>query len=303
MDNTSEEVAIYYILLFAIIVVNLIEIKILIKRRKKLSNYEWLLLSLSITDLLVGCIKCLVNTLVLVSRDTVLKTLPMLWFSVACSISHTVAITLDRLLAIAYPFKHRAMSTRSNICLMMGFSWAFGLIICPIAYTGRNVGQYVLAVATIATSIILLISYSFIIYKSILKRRRMNAKLNILSHQQSMNMRRELFLVCTCFIIVVTFISLMLPYSYSTLTGKRQAFLEKRALISNSLTNPLVYFFWKYMDTKIKKKKVTSSKVNQTSSKDKKNSQMSSVLKIRIIGGALLVDTASNEQSANESGK
>ena len=255
MGQTTEAQTIaFFVIISTIIIINSIETVILIRNRKRLTNYECLLLSLSISDIFVGLSKGSVNLLVRIGTIQIAtdQDLSMLWFSVACSLSHTVAITLDRLVAVCYPLRHRMLSTRKNIMVLLMITWSFSLLVFPITLASSNIRiRLCLAILIIITSIVILISYSFIIHKAVIKRRRFLSSSN--TNDQSVKMKKEFNLVWICFVIAVTFIAMMLPFSISAIIHPKLSINMKIPLLVNSITNPLLYFFWKYLDRKIKR--------------------------------------------------
>lgn len=267
MSNTLDlyEDIIFFFLIFFIIVINLLEMVLLLKKRGKLSNYEALLLSLSATDLLIGVTKGFIHIIWLLNVFSEYIALPMLWFSLAGSLAHTISITLDRLLAVAYPLKHRILSTRRNITVVLIGAWSFGFVILLLVYIlPRGGAKFVLAITMYITSLSMLTSYGFIIHKSVIKRRKFTSNPSNLSfQQQAVSTKRELNLVCVCFLITTTFIAFMLPYSYYAVVQKEPSAAAKIALICNSLANPLIYFFWKYKDRRSKAKKTSSTPDDQ----------------------------------------
>jgi len=282
---TEAQQIVYSCIVSAVIIVNAIEICILFRKYKKLTNYEWLLLSLSVSDLLVGFSK---GTLTFLYRAKILLSqiddgmLP-LWFSVACSVAHTFGITIERLLAVAYPIKHRMWSKNRNLALILISAWSFGCLTFPINYiTGAKQIDVYIAILIIITSSVLIFSYSYIIYKVIIKRRRLLSKPSGLSLEQAINTKREFNLVCMCFAISLTFVAMMLPSAISLMMRGEISTPAYFPMISNSMTNPLLYFFWKYLDEKVKARKVKKSLSHQTG-KDR-TLQLNSKKKQSLIG-------------------
>ena len=253
----------FVIIISIIIIVNFIEILILIRNRKRLTNYESLLLSLSISDFLVGLSAGSIKVLFRIGifQDARHQQLLMAWFSVACSLTHTVAITMDRLFAVAYPIKHRILSTRKNIKFLLIIAWSFSLVVFPISFIWKRHIELFLAVLIIPVGLAILISYSFIIKKAVIKRRRfLSTSTNC--REQTVNIKIEFNLVCMCLSISVTFVSMMLPFSIFTIIYGTSPTITKRLLVSNSMLNPLIYFFWKFIDKKVTTRK--SKNIEQT---------------------------------------
>ena len=245
---TDTQTISFFVITCIIIIINFIETLILIRNRKWLTNFECLLLSLSISDLLVGISNGLLNLLVRIGTIQIATNpvLSVLRFSIACSLSHTVAITLDRLVAVVYPLRHRMLSTRKNIMVLLMITWSFSLLVFPITLTSSNIRiRLCLAILIIITSIVILISYSFIIHKAVIKRRRFLSSSN--TNDQSVKMKKEFNLVWICFVIAVTFIAMMLPFSISAIIHSEPSVYMRISLLANSIINPLIYFFWKYL--------------------------------------------------------
>ena len=264
------EFFIFLFIFIATVIINAIEIVILVKKRKNLSNYEWLLLSLSVTDLLVGLTKGAINLLLeieIISFNNYEYISP-LWFSIACSVSHTLCITLDRLSAVAFPIKHRTLWQGKTIYNVLIGAWSFGLTVFPVASTcSKKQTKFYLGILIIITSFVILISYSYIIYKAIIKRRRFFSKSSGFSLEQTASMSREFSLLCMCFVISLAFATMMLPFAISSVNHEDASPFAKYLLVSNSMTNPLLYFFWKYIDKKIKRRRINSSKEKNLSNR------------------------------------
>ena len=268
------ETTTFFIIISIIIIINLIEIAILIKNRKRLTNYECLLLSLSVSDLLVGLSKGSVNLLISIGIRRVVTDEEQLivCFSIACSLSHTVAITMDRLLAVVCPMKHRVLSTRKNMIWLLIIAWSFSLLVFPISLISIKHVILSLAVLIIPISVVIIISYSFIIHKAVIKRRRFFSTSNSDSSEQSIKLKREINLVCMCFVISLTFIIMTVPFSISALIHDNQSLNTRVLLVANSITNPLMYFFWKFIDRKVTARISRETKQNQKQQSGANNS-------------------------------
>ena len=266
----------FFIIISLIIFINFVEIVILIRNRKRLTNYECLLLSLSVSDLLVGLTKGSANLLVSMGNLQVASEQERLivCFSVACSLTHTIAITLDRLFAVAYPMKHRVLSTRKNTIVLLIIAWSFSLLVFPIKFISMNHVKVSLSVLIIVISLLILMTYSFIINKAVIKRRRFLLTTNSQSSEQSIKMKREFNLVCMCFLISITFITMSVPFSISAIIDGEPSLNARFLLIANSIANPMMYFFWKCIDRKVtarRSKKIKQNLTQQSGTKSCEN--------------------------------
>ena len=276
MPQITESATLTFLIIISIIIIiNFSEILILIRSRKRLTNYECLLLSLAISDLLVGLSKGSVHLLKYIGIRQVAtdKERLIVCFSVACSLSHTIAITLDRLLAVAYPMKHRVLSTRKNIILLLIIAWSFSLIVFPTGFISMNHVKFSLSVLILAISLLIIMTYSFIIYKAVIKRRRFLLTTNSQFSEQSIKMKREFNLVCMCFLISITFITMSVPFSISALKYGVASMSARFLLIANSIANPMMYFFWKYIDRKVTARRSKKIKQNLTQQSGTKSSE------------------------------
>ena len=270
----SQEI-LFVIIISIIIIINFIEILILIRNRKRLTNYECLLLSMAISDFLVGLSAGSIDILIGIGIIQGLRhqQLSMAWFSIACSLTHTVAITMDRLFAVAYPIKHRMLSTRKKIIVLLVIAWSFSLLVFPISFIWKHHIELFLAVLIIPISFAILISYGFIIKKAVIKRRRfLSTPTNC--RELIVKMKKEFNLACMCLSISITFVSMMLPFSIFTIKYGTSPMITKHLLVSNSMSNPLIYFFWKYIDKKFTARKSKNIEPTQKQQRGTKANQI-----------------------------
>ena len=116
-------------------ILNLVEIIIILKIKRKKKVYEILLLSLSASDFML----CFSNGFLYVTHavnayryeyEVLLETVFTLYiFSVLSSVFHVLFIALDRLLAVLRPIRHKVFSTRKKAYLSSGFLWILAILI------------------------------------------------------------------------------------------------------------------------------------------------------------------------------
>ena len=117
-------------------ILNLVEIIIILKIKRKKKVYEILLLSLSASDFML----CLSNGFLYViyavnayRYEVLLETVFTLYiFSVLSSVFHILFIALDRLLAVFRPIRHKVFSTRKKAYLSSGFLWILAILISAL---------------------------------------------------------------------------------------------------------------------------------------------------------------------------
>ena len=117
-------------------VLNIAEIVIILKIKRKKKVYEVLLLSLSVSDCMLsfsnGFLYVLYGTNAC-KYEVLLETAFTLYiFSVLSSIFHISLIALDRLLAVSRPLRHKVFSTRKKAYLSSGFLWILAILISAL---------------------------------------------------------------------------------------------------------------------------------------------------------------------------
>ena len=123
-----------------IVVLNLVEIIIIIRRRKHIKPYEQLLGSLAVADALTGiCLVFIKVYITVVESKRVQQNASSILYCIALTtvVISTVSlasITADRLLAIKYPFYHRILVTTSRvwICAIMEWLITWVLVTIPV---------------------------------------------------------------------------------------------------------------------------------------------------------------------------
>eukprot|EP00794_Sanderia_malayensis_P010792 gene10792-11946_t len=269
-----------------IVIVNSVEIILLMRARKKLKPCEQYLLSLSIADLSVG-ISTLWMTGVypdamdksskIKSQMTKSNTTIPIWFSEVSSILHVSAMTIDRIYAVRKPLEHRIKMTKKFVAKIIIALWMLTLVVlvlCLISPRAVRSFQYFVAHQIPLTTGLLIVAYSYIIYKSTrYNRNRVNVAPSSSTSLSSIHQKKkERNLISMCFMIAFSFLFLNMPF-YIIETAKQTKGWKEVVLllICNSLVNPLIYFFWKYMEKKLSK--FATGSINYTPRSDNVASQ------------------------------
>ena len=112
---------------------NLVEITILIKVKRKKKVYEVVLLSLSISDFMFGLSKGFVfmlNALWNCRFQEILEGVYTLYvFFVMTSILHLLFIALERLLVVLRPIKYKIFFTREKACISSAMLWILEIMV------------------------------------------------------------------------------------------------------------------------------------------------------------------------------
>ena len=123
-----------YMMTFAIILINTWQAVILVKRGRK-NSFEKLLLSLSVSELMIGAFGVLAAVAFQIENLKAHKQiLNSLWFALTsyvclCEFSHLTVIALDRAFAIVAPLKHRNHVSGRKINMAIAVCWFLPLLI------------------------------------------------------------------------------------------------------------------------------------------------------------------------------
>ena len=251
----------------AIILVNVAEIILIFKARKNCSLFQRLLLSLAVADLLVGLSQL---TLPIALPDAKMKQYKLdgiLCFTIAASVNHANAITGDRFLAICWPLKHRYLISRKRILIIIAVTWCISFVMLTPRLIGDNFNhvRYIFSIATFAYSCAMIFVYTFIIYRVVVIRRKGISKTakGITNATQA---SKDAQLVVVSVTLTTTFLLCTIPFCVFTFITESIPPPAKYLLLFNSLCNPIVYFFWKFLQSKSKTLKPTMSQKQVTRS-------------------------------------
>ena len=261
-EAQSEELAFIAVGLL-IIVANIVEI-VYISRNKHKNTFEKLLLSLAISDLLVG-----ITATVYKTSDFLLGKKPWLneevaatvfMFSSIFSLKNLLVLTTDRFLAIRFPIKHRILVTARRTNILIISIWVVSgvggvgsnLILIFGLKTGNDYFMMISAVLIISIGAIISIIYCCIIRFLLTRQVIVTAKPGDEKVLQRIKglfrdpQKAERTVLLSCIIVTVTFIICMFPFAIEYLryrNAEKLTFASKMLIILNSLLNPFVYFF------------------------------------------------------------
>lgn len=265
MEMTEREYLTNFIVSAVIIIVNIIEIFLIAKRRRHITTYEALLLSLSVADFLVG-----VSTVVFTIGQNksmsaaILVGSPMFYFTLMSSLLHLSTLTIDRAIAVAYPLKHRYWVSKTRIVLCIISLWVISLAFSLPLVLMHNVSTYkkiVLGYFMLVVSGVMVISYAIIIYIAVVRRRqRLQTSTGAWTDQQGNDIKKDLRLELMSFTVVLSYIGLTFPFVAKIVTQRKSNYYEKLAFIINSVMNSLVYFFWKFLEQRAARRRKRSEK-------------------------------------------
>eukprot|EP00794_Sanderia_malayensis_P017489 gene17489-19238_t len=223
-----------------VVVTNAVVLGYLLK--KKRSSFDELLLSLAISDLIIGLITITINCLSMTLEDISMVQIVgfvFLSFATDSSLLHVVVITIDRFVAVKYPLQHRIKRRRKSTRFMILFTtWPLPIIITilkpfiPLSFVFRVSGYFLIII-----NIIIFILYCWIIKIALNKSPMIPANSNV---SRSNSRRKQLILVFSSFAIFLAFFVSMFP---SMLCIKNSCNKEIKWLLFmfNCLLDPVVY--------------------------------------------------------------
>ena len=277
-----------------IAILNLAEIIMIAKIKRKKKIYEVVLLSLSVSDCMFGLSNVFVSIPYIASicrfQDLVETTYTLYVFFILTSIFHLLFITLDRLIAILKPFKHKTCLSRKRFYMYLAILWILAVMISallkildeftntfekdairatmpmqtmrttpirnlriyrtrrsspprplshsprlppgPKSNTFKADMQFTLSVIIIIADVIMISSYSLIIYITTFKTKKVS------SAQKQSNK-----LPAICIAIAATFVMFTLPYAVARFVIGAATFWPNLMLVLSSGVNSIVYFF------------------------------------------------------------
>ena len=265
------------------LILGIVESILIIRMRKRWKPFDKMLLSLSFADQLVAVVTIIYQTMWFCEISIGGHKLSQQYFMLLLlssedfSLLHVAAITLDRLCAIKYPIKHKIRAQGRLPVIMIAGIW-FGVSILTITFSAiifTDSASFPL-LGRIYSVLILTLGLCFpLAYKYMLNSvltRSANVhnepKCNIRDVIQQRECKKERAMLLTSCLVVISYIICMYPISIEMFFRKKPeeiSSVTQLFLISNSILNPVVYFFKGYCDRIISQStKKLSTKIEST---------------------------------------
>jgi len=262
---------------------NIIEIIIICKLKRKKRNYEICLLSLCCSDLLFGVSNIVVSIMYLSNsrrfEDVYETTYSIYLLVVFSSMLHLSWIALERLWVVAKPFQHRIYVTRKNIYILLACTWISTVLVTASLYlteelteeTNRNtvsptkISSSVTGTrTTVSTSTTLSQGTQTTLPREGFKKKvqltvaiiiiiadllllvcygTMSYLLQVKTKVNKINAKKEDRMSVVCCFIAATFVVFTLPYAIAVFINGVAGFGPNLVLLMNSGMNCIVYFF------------------------------------------------------------
>ena len=250
----------------SILLGNIFTIFVFWKHRAELKRTSYLLVNLAVADLLVAIsifivLGCEVQNLAEGHNNSIKRwqfTFFMIWDTLCetASLLNLQVISLERLYAVRWPFRHRTLSTRTYIYSLV-FVWVTGVLIpsfhcISFAFVEHSRVIYIIAILIVLVVLILICVGYFLIF--------LQTTQNIPDgfHQRRIQQNKKLcktLCIVTFFSLVCWFPSIVMPLaidytkyytanSWNLSHSLHNLFLLFKVMqYGNSLVNPIVYSF------------------------------------------------------------
>ena len=225
-------------------------------------------MSLSLSDCLFG-ISNVILASVYISNECHARSLLecsyiLYLFFVLTSMLQLTFMSIDRVIAVVKPFKHKFLLNQRRTNIIIAMLWSFTLVACGSLFTADELKQLsiqkvesekemIISITIIVVYVVMTFSYSIIIYHHRLK--------NKVATQLT---KRQKNLPIRCIILGATFVLFTLPFALLVFTMEDVPFYANVILVGNSGVNSIIYFFGDKIEERIHKKATKNTEMTPT---------------------------------------
>ena len=261
---------------FLIAILNIVEIIMITKIRRKKRIYEIILASLSISDCMFGLSNVIVSSIYLSNSckyDNLLDGAYVSYvFFVLTSIFHLIFMAVDRVMIVLKPFQYETIFTKKRMKLGIALLWVIAFIIGVCTYTVYESNETEQTISGRLNRSISLNRTATLITNPSVKRKRARFKSDMqlvlsiviaimdvlmvlcyctIIYQMSFKNRKKIVtksaederLPILCVVIAAVFVLFTLPYAVAKFYLGKIRFWANFILLLNSGVNSVVYFF------------------------------------------------------------
>ena len=268
-----------------IAILNIVEIAMIGKIRRKKRIYEIILLSLSVSDCMFGLSNVVVSSIYLSNTNSYGELLETAYtsyaFFILTSIFHLIYIAVDRVMIVLKPLQYKSVFTSKRQKIGITILWILAFVIGVTTYTAYELTemepavsdrqnqpvsqnnfqkdiQLVLSIVIVVLDFSMVVSYGIIIYRmSYKKRKKLTPK--SAKHER---------LPILCVLIAAVFVLFTMPYAITRVSFGSVPFWANFILLLNSGMNSLVYFFVRRLkNTTSRRIKISSPVLNKQTNK------------------------------------
>ena len=273
-ENLHRKIDLVAGLLIAIL--NIVEITMIAKIRRKKRIFEIILMSLSISDCMFGLSNVIVSSIYISNSkkyDELLETVYTCnTFFVLTSIFHLIFIAVDRVMIVLKPFQYETIFTKKRLKIGIAVLWITALTIGVITYivyeltemelpvsdklnqpvlknrtvplivqqaTNENEGNFPKDIQLVLSIVIIMLDFSMVISYSIIIYKMSYKKTENVVPKTAEDERLPIL----CVVIATVFVLFTMPYAVARFSFGSVPFWANFILLLNSGMNSLVYFF------------------------------------------------------------
>ena len=271
-------------------IANVIQIIVTCRDKNRRNNVFGLaVLSLSIADALTSIVGIFTGVIIfLINSDTIDSISERVGyfmtaaakFSLTSSFTHAVFIAVQRVIAVAFPFKVKQLITKSRCYIILALIWTVSAgVAFVIPYFSIYTGLKSLALTCIAAGVILMIMYSVICYKA----RGRDVVNNTSEEMQRRRQQSDRDLLLYSMAITFVFIFCNFPSSIKTFVKFSTAFEIAGDFLYclNPFLDTLLYFGWSHWKRRRRRISDNSRSLSEGNSLTARNQEPSVEMKTR----------------------
>eukprot|EP00112_Aurelia_sp_Birch-Aquarium-sp1_P016021 Seg3593.2 transcript_id=Seg3593.2/GoldUCD/mRNA.D3Y31 product="Melanocortin receptor 5" protein_id=Seg3593.2/GoldUCD/D3Y31 len=282
--NSHKQELIFLVVAAIAFVLNITEMILILRERKKWKPFDKFLLSFSIADMIVA-ISTLGYMVLVLNHITISDKGPLttdhLHFVILTSgdmsFLHILVITIDRYAAVRYPFQHKIRMQGRFTNALIAAVWGLCILMAggylAMMVFQKSIKTYCLK-ATAVVLIIMGLIYAALYVRMFKLVLRQNAALCESQPENgkpengqtqcpiktvifASRCKKERNLMLTSMLVVMSYILCIYPFSINMLavSGNHVSFPSQLFLLINSAINPAVYFFKGYRERRIRNQK------------------------------------------------
>ena len=282
---------------FMAIFFNITVVSLLLKKKRQLKSFEILLLNLASADILVGmfAVTSEVIRLAVTTNGRVENVVMAVvfnafaFFFVISSILNVLCISIDRFIAVKFPMEHRGWVTRTRTIMAEACIWVVTILLsCTVILVelplqhANNIDDFRISggILILLSGTVFTVMYGYIIILV----RASSSKFETRSTDNAAIKafdKKEILVFITCALVVLAYLVFTYPFGIEVTVKQIKygessweiSFASIALLYFNSVANPFVYFFKKYLGKKNSKTKKKVSLIRSFKQKTEKTKE------------------------------
>lgn len=248
-ENAHIWLSIYCTEAACIIAINIITIITFSKKRRYFGQAVFMLVNISVSDMLYGCSITILCLYVLsgTSQGKHSLLVALISFCVTASGTSVVVVAVDRVFATFLPFRYRSLNYQ-YYAIVLGFNWALCLAFAICHYVTPTKNAHILAyfytVVILLSLVVIIISYTAI-YIKVRSQGQLSNRNAQAAQLRDRNMAYTLMIVTLCSLLTWLPLGLVfLVHQRTTIkVPSKVSFCAVLVQASNSFINPIILCF------------------------------------------------------------